>query len=525
MPPLFGIAVACALGCVLALLGAPLLARIAHWCGAVDLPDGHRKHHDHAIPRCGGVTMALAGLLAFGATLAYFTDPVATLADEAWLVRGLAPAALVLLLVGVLDDVFSLTGIYKLIGQFLAVSILVASDRAVESISIAGFAIPLGGLALPFVIFFYLGAVNSFNLIDGIDGLASSLGALVLATLGCIAAAQGYTAAALLCFALVGGLVGFLRFNLPPARMYLGDTGSMLIGLVVGAVAVHCSIKTQAAFALGAPLAVCALPILDASAAIIRRITTGQSVFAPDRGHLHHAFLQRGLSVGQTVATLSALTAATCASALLSYFTSNDLFALVFSASIVASLAVSRTFGHSECALVAGRVRSLFSRFTPGGHSRSQRGVESTVRLQGHAQWRDVWKMLRENAPKFGVVGVQMQVTIPRLHESFFATWQDSAEAGPELAPWRVTTPIRFGDRTVGRLAVTGRSQADSTTSDMQQFLEFAEVVNSEIVRMLASPQPAVVTSMPLPDESSGSISAVPLAVRPGEVESTPVAN
>jgi UDP-GlcNAc:undecaprenyl-phosphate GlcNAc-1-phosphate transferase len=470
------------------MLLTPLIARLATRLGAVDNPDGRRKHQQRPVPRGGGVAIAVAALLAVAAAVLLFSPQGSSpdgSSSTAWLTHGLLPALLVLVAVGIADDLLTLTGIYKLIGQVLAVSVLVAAGSKFESLSLFAWTIPLGDFGIPFTIFFCLGAINAFNLVDGADGLAASIGAIVCLTLGIITGSRGDVMASLVCLSLAGALVGFLRFNIPPASVYMGDTGSMLVGLVVAAVAVDSSIKQQAAFALAVPVAICAIPILDAAAALVRRITTGQSVFTPDRGHLHHALLLRGWSVGKTVAFIAGLTALTCAGALASYFTDNDLFALVVSGSVFGTLALARIFGHAEAALIASHSRSLMR----GIVRRRVRGdgaeAESSVQLQGTRKWQKVWTALREAAPRYNVAGLTLHVTIPHLHESFHANWKRSESPAADDA-WRIVLPLVFEDRPIGQLSIVGGAGDRQALADMQQFLEFLESLDAEIAQIVA---------------------------------------
>jgi UDP-GlcNAc:undecaprenyl-phosphate GlcNAc-1-phosphate transferase len=367
----------------------------------------------------------------------------------------------------------------------LAVSVLVAAGAQFDQISLFGFLIPLGDFRIPFTIFFCLGAINAFNLIDGADGLASSIGAIVCATLGVITASRGDTAAGIACFALTGALVGFLRYNAPPARIYLGDTGSMLIGLVVAAVAIECSIKQQAAFALSVPIALCAIPILDAAAALVRRVTTGQSVFTADRGHLHHALLLRGWSVGKTVAFISALATLTSAAALASYYTNNDAYALVITAGVFITLAVARVFGHTEARLIASRSRSFLRRTILRSVHRANPESESAMQLQGTRKWQNVWTALRETAPLYNVTGLTLQINIPQLHESFYATWnRNETPAGDDA--WRMTVPLMLDDRAIGKLVLVGAAAGRHALTDMQQLLDYVESLDEEIAVIVA---------------------------------------
>jgi UDP-GlcNAc:undecaprenyl-phosphate GlcNAc-1-phosphate transferase len=486
LPPYAVAAVAAfCIACLACLALTPLVVRLAHRVGAVDRPDGRRKNQAEAVPLGGGLAVALAAGIAL--VLAYFfaAPPRASLGPS--MAGGALASAILLVVVGLLDDTIGLTGIYKLIGQMMAASLLVAGGFRFETISLGGWSLPLGDFGIPFSLFFCLGAINAFNLIDGADALASSIGAVVCTTLGIIAAMQGATTAALTSFAVSGALVGFLRYNAPPARVYLGDTGSMLIGWVVAAVAIRSSIKEQAAVALTVPVAICAIPILDAAAALIRRITTGQSVFTADRGHLHHALLLRGWSVGQTAALAAGLTAVTCAGAIISYFTNQELFAIVAAGGVVLTLAMARVFGHAEAALIASHLRAMgrgaWRRVLPAT-AQQENHADHAVQIQGRRQWSVLWTALREAAPVYNLVGLKLNVSIPHLHESFFASWRAS-ESTAESAVWRMALPLTCADRNVGRLVVEGKSAGAQCLAEMQQVLDFLEPLEAEISRIV----------------------------------------
>ncbi|HYO25707.1 MAG TPA: MraY family glycosyltransferase [Lacipirellulaceae bacterium] len=471
-----------------ALAGTPLIARLCAYAGAVDAPDGRRKAQKAAVPLGGGIAVGAAAL--GGVVLALGIASPGNIPTSQGYLNAALPSALVLVLVGLIDDTIGLTGIYKLIGQFLSASLLAAAGFQFESISVMGYTAPLGALGTPFSIFFCLGAINAFNLIDGADGLASSIGAVVCLTLGIIVGLQGSVVASLASFATAGALVGFLRFNAPPARVYLGDTGSMLIGWLVAAVAIRCSIKEQTAVALVVPLAICAIPILDAAAAMVRRITTGQSVFTADRGHLHHALLLRGWSVGQTASLAAGLTAITCAGATASFLTQNEFYAIASIAGVVVTLVAARIFGHAEVALVRGHARifagRVLRRVLPQGQSPKAPLVQS-VQVQGRREWSILWDAVREAAVTHNLASVRLNVNIPHLHESFFANWS-APNAGERESSWRMALPLTYGDRSVGRLLLTGHG-SERNLAQMQQMLEYLEPMEAEIARILEESQ------------------------------------
>ncbi len=478
----------------LALLFTPWTARLAHRFSAVDQPDGGRKIHEKSVALGGGLIVAATTAVTLGLT--QLVEPLQQLGfltslptfDLGFLAR-VIPGVVVLLVLGVIDDTTSPRGIsgkYKLAGQFVAASLLMFQGIHFDVLSLFGWEWTLGSWSLPFTMFFFLGAINAFNLLDGADGLAASIGVLVCLTLGVASYAQGSMESALLCIAFAGALAGFLKSNAPPATIYLGDTGSMLIGLIVATIAIKCSIKQQATMALVVPAAICAIPILDAAAAMVRRLMTGQSVFAGDRGHLHHALLLRGWSVGKTVAFIAGLTALTCAGALASFFTGYDSIAVMTTLIVFSVLGATRVFGHGELALIRSQSRSLlrtiiFGRL-PGGGSTSD--SHEAVHLQGHRDWGKLWAALLESAPDYELSGIRLTINIPRLHESYYGNWKKARSTNTENV-WQMVLPILFQGESIGQISLLGDLSKSNGVRDLQQVLDFLEPLEEDIAYVL----------------------------------------
>ncbi|MCA9235117.1 MAG: undecaprenyl/decaprenyl-phosphate alpha-N-acetylglucosaminyl 1-phosphate transferase [Planctomycetales bacterium] len=475
-----------AIALLAALLLTPRVMWLAYRVGAVDAPDKGRKTQREPVALLGGVAVCLAAAIAVW--IVSGAGAIEPTAGTAKLLRGLIPALLVMMAVGLVDDLYGLTGIYKLVGQFLSIGLLLSSGFGFHEVSLFGYVMPLNEFGFAFTLFFCVGCVNAFNLIDGIDGLASSVGAIVLGTLGVVAASLGNPFASMICFAACGALIAFLRFNGPPARMYLGDTGSMLIGLLVAAVSVHCATKTQAAFALMVPVAICAIPILDASAAMVRRVTTGQSVFTPDRGHLHHSLLLRGWSVKRTVASIAGMTAVTCAGALASFYTGLDYYAMAAAVGVFVALASAKVFGHVEVLLVAKRTSGALRRVLRRKSVEPDSPTETVVHLQGTRVWQVFWEGLTEAAQRHGLSSLRLTVNIPRLHEQFYANWnQPSCRQDPVgVAGWELSLPLTHHGTTVGKLSATGRQNGAAGAQQLQELLEYVEPLESQLARVIA---------------------------------------
>ena len=271
----------------------PSVRSLALQWGFVDRPDSDRKLHRKPIALCGGVAVFAAIVVSFLAIiqidrrLEWFELGVV---ETRWYVLFFAVAAI--LLVGLIDDAWSLRGRQKLLLQFLIITALVGSGTIIEIVSVFGKEVHLGPIAFPVTVLWLLIAVNALNLIDGADGMATTVGCFVSAGLTVLAWQTGSPMGAVLAVSLSGALIGFLFFNRPPATIFLGDAGSMMIGLFVGVLAVWSSVKESTVLA-SAPVAILALPLFDSSAAILRRWLTGRSIYATDRAHLHHLLQER----------------------------------------------------------------------------------------------------------------------------------------------------------------------------------------------------------------------------------------
>src|SRR5262249_52706282 len=183
-----------------------------------------------------------------------------------------------------------------------------------------------------------------------------SVGVILSLALAGMALLAGHVWAAPVALALAGALAGFLRHNLPPAKIFMGDSGSMLVGLVLGTLTIHCSLMAPAPLALALPFALLVLPIFDTTAAIVRRKLTGRSICTTDRGHLHHCLLRRGFSTAGVLWIVGGFCVLACAGALASQAFDNEWIALLTAATVIATLITTRLFGHAEAMLVKGRI-------------------------------------------------------------------------------------------------------------------------------------------------------------------------
>ena len=446
--------------------------------GLVDAPDGRRKTQARAIPVAGGVAVLAAALVALLIACAVEPDLAAALAASPRHSLGLLAAAVLITAVGFADDVRNMRARFKLLGQLAAVAVLVGPGGfVIENISLLGTAVQLGLFAVPFTVFWMLACINALNLIDGMDGLLGTVGVIALLSLAVIAAMPqvGHTFTVVIALALAGAVIGFLCYNLPPASIYMGDSGSMLIGLMIGALAIPASLKGPATVALGAPVALLVLPMMDTAAAVIRRKLTGRGLATSDRGHLHHVLQRHGLTARRALLLIASLGLVASGGALATTALQNDLFALIAVGGVVLTLLTTRLFGHAEWILVKKRLqaatRGLLSK--PGSDP-----WELAVRLQGTADWDQVWHDLTRCADEMSLHSLCLDVNAPALHENYHARWDRRGAAQPDGYLWRLDLPLFGNNHLLGRVTVAGTrdngSMAD-TLAALAEILEGAE--------------------------------------------------
>ncbi len=279
------------LSLTVALLATPLVGRLAVRCGAIDLPDA-RKVHDKPIPRWGGIAIYLAFFLPVSGFLGWGGKGV----------PGLILGGTVILLVGIVDDLVGLSPKLKFLGQVVAAAVLIASGIRIQFLTNPGGGMLYLGLwGIPLTLLWVVGITNMLNLIDGLDGLAAGISSIAATALFFVALQKGQATVALYTVALTGSALGFLRYNFNPARIFMGDAGSMFLGFVLAAVSIQGALKGATTIALSIPAVALGVPIFDTVFAIIRRFHNGKPIYMADKGHLHHRLLALGLSQRQAV--------------------------------------------------------------------------------------------------------------------------------------------------------------------------------------------------------------------------------
>ncbi|MDF2569015.1 MAG: tagO [Sporomusa sp.] len=268
----------------------PHIKELAIKAGALDAPDD-RKVHTIPTPRMGGLAIY------FGFVLAVLSSM--HISHE---ILGLLLGGTVILAVGIIDDLKQLPAKVKLLGQIVAATVLIMFDIRIEWLTNPfGDMIYVNYLSIPLTIMWVVSLTNTVNLIDGLDGLAAGVSTIASVTILLVALEQNLWTVAILTAALAGSALGFLQHNFNPAKIFMGDTGSMFLGYMLAAVSILGTVKSAATIALVVPIVALGLPIMDTAFAIIRRYMSGRPIFKPDKGHLHHRLLAMGLSQKQAV--------------------------------------------------------------------------------------------------------------------------------------------------------------------------------------------------------------------------------
>lgn len=364
------------MGCVLA---TPVVTRIAHWAGAIDRPDQFRRIHKGAIPRLGGLGLAFGlfvGILVV--VLGGYLDAWEGLHD--WVANQwpVLAAALIVLSLGFVDDTRGVSPRIKLAGQGMAVLVLYLGGVRIHGVEILGWSmdfgyplIPLdvlgyhGTVALPGAIvtlLWFLGCMNIWNLIDGMDGLASGVGLMVAGTLTLVAIKLENVGVAITAAALAGSLAGFLLYNWHPACIFLGDSGSLLIGLLIGVIGVQGSFKGPSAISILFPILAMGLPISDTALAIFRRWVRNLPLSAADRRHVHHLLIGLGLNPRQAALLLYCFSGFLCGVVLLGVALRNEQLALLLGLAGCVAFLLILTSRLNELSSLRGDLRARMAR-------------------------------------------------------------------------------------------------------------------------------------------------------------------
>lgn len=301
---------AAVIAAIVAFAITPLVRKTAIHFGIVDIPKDNRRMHTRTIPRMGGLAIVLAFL--FSVTVLYFVDKAFIVEKP---ILGALIGAMIIVILGVLDDKFALPALPKLFVQILAASIAVAFGCRIDVISNPMISSTQSYWVLPnwfsifITIIWIVTITNAVNFIDGLDGLAAGISAISAVTMLVVALLISEVHIAIFMAALAGACLGFLPYNFNPAKIFMGDTGSTFLGFVLATFSIQGMFKLYAVVSFAVPILILGVPIFDICFAMLRRISKGQNPMTPDRGHVHHRLIDLGFTQRQAVCIAYMLTA------------------------------------------------------------------------------------------------------------------------------------------------------------------------------------------------------------------------
>lgn len=294
---------AMAVAAAVSFASTPLVKTLAYKVGAIDVPKDNRRMHKVPIPRLGGLAIFLAFLLS-----------VLVFAEIDRQMQGILLGAVMIVILGVMDDIMALKALPKLLVQIAAAGVAVYHGCVIQFFSNPNVFsdvtyLSLGWLSYPVTIIWIVAITNAVNFIDGLDGLAAGVSAISTAALTVIALMVAETNVAVILSALFGACLGFLPYNMNPAKIFMGDTGATFLGFMLATLSVTGLFKMYAIISFAVPFLILGVPIFDICFAFLRRVAKGQSPMTADRGHFHHRLIDMGFSQKQSVAIAYMLTA------------------------------------------------------------------------------------------------------------------------------------------------------------------------------------------------------------------------
>lgn len=282
---------------LIAYASTPIVKMLAFKIGAVDVPKDNRRMHKKPIARLGGLAIFYG-----------FIISILCFAEIDTELRGILIGSVVIVVMGIFDDIYSLNALFKFVVQIGAALIVVMHGVQIDHISSFGIGenpyISLGVFSIPITVLWIVGVTNALNLIDGLDGLAAGVSTISTVSLFAISLITREAGVAIVTAAIAGAGFGFLPYNIHPAKIFMGDTGSTFLGFMLASISVVGLFKGYAVISMAVPFLILGLPIFDTLFAIIRRVMRGQSPMHPDRGHVHHRLIDMGFDQTQTVIIL-----------------------------------------------------------------------------------------------------------------------------------------------------------------------------------------------------------------------------
>ena len=441
----------------------PIVRRLCERLNLLDFIKDERRVHKKPVPRLGGVAIFGALVVSLGVLLFLENLPTQSLKDS-WprLLPIIIPAVLVFFC-GVYDDLSGVNARFKFVVQIFGGALFYYLGGRIESLAIPFF----GAVSLPpvagviIVVFWIVAVTNAFNLLDGLDGLAAGTALFASLVLLVVSYQMGQPYITIFALALCGALTGFLRYNFNPASIFLGDSGSLLLGFLLATLSIQGAQKASTTVALTIPIIAFGVPIFDTVFSVLRRFISGKPLFAGDKEHVHHKLLERGWSHRKVVLALYAVSAllGVCSLMFINNSPATGLFLVVVGAIVIIGM---NNLRYHEVAEVRAGVRrnSLERRARVANNVRVRRAAQKMTQAKTHeAIFAALEEMLAHDQfiaaklliklphPDFAEVATSNPTTkLTRQREGWEWSWvRENAAGNPfdTAATWRLTVPVR----------------------------------------------------------------------------------
>jgi len=426
---------------LLAVLVTPVIIWLARRLKAADHPSV-RTVHKKPIPRIGGVAIFVSMIGLIVPVLLLNNTIGQSFRSIQLKVITLLCAAAFMFVVGVIDDIKGLRARIKFLAQLAAAITVCAVGVRIKSVAFADWlTLDFGWFSWPLTLLWIVGITNAVNLSDGLDGLAAGISAVACGVIAILAIWSGQVVMAVLMLALLGSLTGFLFFNFNPAKIFMGDCGSMFLGFTIASSSVMCSMKSSALVGLALPVLALGIPIFDTLFSMLRRFLERRSMFAPDRSHFHHKLCDLGIKQHHVVITIYAVTLLVAGLGMFMMVTRNINSLIVFICILLLLLLVFRVVGSVR---LRETIAGLRQKYAVTQQIKQER--ESFEQVQLHfrrvktfEQW---WQAVCKAAEQLDFLSIKLPLTgsdkTPRV-----LTWQrDGNEADPPETV-KMKIPIR----------------------------------------------------------------------------------
>ncbi|MDA7617980.1 undecaprenyl/decaprenyl-phosphate alpha-N-acetylglucosaminyl 1-phosphate transferase [Verrucomicrobia bacterium] len=477
-----------------ALMVCVFLTPLVRWGGSrlgiLDQPDGQRKTHTMPTPRCGGVAVYLSFLISILIFFAFVKKESLLPSTEYYRLWVVVIGGGIAMLMGLADDIWNIRARWKFLFQILAATIAYTGNLQIQTLSNPfGNGIDLGILSFPVTLLWFLVCMNAINFLDGLDGLAAGVSLLVCLTLFTVSFVYGNPIGMFISASLAGSILGFLIYNINPATIFMGDSGSMFIGFGIAALGLVSSNKAEAATALLIPIVALFLPLADLFSAALRRWSKRLPITIADGNHLHHRLLAKGLSPRRTVFYLYCASFVFCGLAL----------TIVFSRGIVPFFVIVLVVG---IFLITNQILKLFDvseirlRLIHGHETHAWRkkvASQITSRCQQIRNASSLSNAWKEATHAFELLDLRhAELHGKELGSLTPLVWQakttplkqlpDSMSEEVPVAQWQVELPIRFDQ---GEKAFKFEVQGACSTKRLADTIHFLELIKADIIHHL----------------------------------------